>query len=56
MTTILRKVGESICIGENIRVTVLSIKGGQVRIAIDAPVDVVVRRQELYERFKPEHE
>jgi carbon storage regulator len=45
-----RKVGQVIVIGDGIRVTVTQIKGDKVRIGIDAPPDVAVDRQEVYER------
>jgi carbon storage regulator len=45
-----RKVGESILIGDNIRVTITQVKGDKVRIGIDAPAAVPVDRQEVHER------
>jgi carbon storage regulator len=50
MLVLTRKVGENIIIGDNIRVTIVSIDGGKVRIGIDAPRDVTVDRQEVHER------
>ncbi len=50
MLILVRGVGETITIGHNIRITVLSIKGAQVRLGIDAPSDVRVLREEIYER------
>jgi len=47
-------VGESIKIGERITVTVLRTKGNQVHIGIDAPRDIAVHREEIYERIKVE--
>ncbi len=47
MLILTRKTGETITIGENIQVKVLSIKGGQVRIGIDAPREVNVNREEV---------
>ena len=47
MLVLTRKLKEQIVLGANIRVTVLAIKGNQVRLGIDAPEDVVIRRQEL---------
>jgi len=52
MLVLTRKVGENIIIGDNIRVTIVSIDGGKVRIGIEAPRDVTVDRQEIYERRK----
>ncbi len=48
MLKLTRKTGESIIIGDDIRVTVLNINGNQVRIGIDAPDDVIILREELY--------
>jgi carbon storage regulator CsrA len=50
MLVLTRKVGESIVIGENIRITVTQINGDKVRIGIDAPRDVIVDRQEVHTR------
>jgi len=47
MLILTRKSGETITIGENIEVKVLSIKGGQVRIGIDAPQSVSITREEV---------
>ena len=49
-----RRVGEKIVIGEDVTVTVLSVKGNQVRIGIDAPRDVTVHREEIYQRILKE--
>jgi len=49
-----RRIGEKVIIGENVKVTVLSVKGNQVRIGIDAPRDVSVNREEVYERILKE--
>jgi carbon storage regulator len=48
-------LGESITIGDNIRVSVLGIRGRQVRIGIDAPSDVVVHREEIYVKIQDEN-
>lgn len=45
-----RRVGETICIGNNIRVTIHAFNGGQVRIGVEAPRDVIVDREEIHER------
>jgi len=50
MLILTRKVGETITIGENIQIQVLSIKGGQVRIGIDAPREIAVNREEIYQK------
>lgn len=52
MLILTRRPGERLCIGENVRVTVLGTKGEQVRLGIDAPRDVPVHRHEVYERIK----
>jgi carbon storage regulator len=51
-----RKVGETLTIGDNIEVTVLEVRGGQVRIGVSAPRDVVVNRKEILNRLNPESE
>jgi len=50
-----RKLGESITIGDDIKVSVLGIHGRQVRIGIDAPLDVVVHREEVYVKIQAEN-
>ena len=50
MLILTRKPGESLIIGEDIKVTIFSVKGNQVRIGIDAPKDVHIVRDELLER------
>jgi carbon storage regulator len=47
-----RRIGETITIGADIAVTVMGVKGKQVRIGIDAPRDVVVHREEIVEKIK----
>ena len=54
MLILTRKVGETLTIGDNIEVTVLEVRGGQVRIGVSAPRDVVVNRKEILNRLKPE--
>jgi carbon storage regulator len=56
MLVLSRKTKESIMIGDDIEVTVLSTTGSQVRIGIAAPSDVAVHREELYKRIKDELE
>jgi carbon storage regulator len=54
MLILTRRVGETIKIGEEISVTVLGVKGNQVRVGISAPKDVAVHREEIFERIKKE--
>ncbi|MDX2467935.1 MAG: carbon storage regulator CsrA [Acidimicrobiia bacterium] len=55
MLVLTRRPGESIVIGENIVITVIEIKGGQVRIGIDAPREIDVYREEIYEQVRQEN-
>ena len=52
MLILTRRVGESVVIGEDVTVTVLGVKGNQVRIGINAPKHVAVHREEIFERIK----
>ena len=54
MLILTRRANESLMIGDDIKITVLGIKGNQVRIGIDAPKDVAVHREEIYQRIKDE--
>jgi len=51
MLTLTRKVGESVCIGDNIKIVVKEVKGKQVRLGVIAPREIYVCREELYERI-----
>ena len=55
MLILTRRVGESVVIGEDVTVTVLGVKGNQVRIGINAPKTVAVHREEIFERIKNVH-
>jgi carbon storage regulator len=54
MLILTRRVGETLVIGDDVTVTVLGIKGNQVRIGVNAPKDVSVHREEIYDRIKRE--
>ena len=54
MLILTRRVGETLMIGNEVTVTVLGVKGNQVRIGVNAPKDVAVHREEIYDRIKEE--
>ena len=54
MLILTRRVGESLMIGDEVNVTVLGIRGNQVRIGVDAPKHVAVHREEIYDRIQQE--
>lgn len=54
MLILTRRAGETVMIGSDVTITVLGVKGNQVRIGINAPRDVAVHREEIYERIKNE--
>ena len=56
MLILTRRAGETLVIGNDINVRILSVKGGQVRIGVDAPKDVPVHREEIYQRIQREKE
>ncbi|OGT43604.1 MAG: carbon storage regulator [Gammaproteobacteria bacterium RIFCSPHIGHO2_12_FULL_40_19] len=54
MLILTRRISESIIIGDDVKITVLGVKGNQVRLGIDAPKNLSVHREEIYERIKHE--
>lgn len=56
MLILTRRVGETVMIGDEVTVTVLGVKGNQVRIGVNAPKHVAVHREEIFERIKREGE
>jgi carbon storage regulator len=54
MLILSRRTGQSVKIGDEVTVTVLGVKGGQVRLGVTAPQNVAVHREEVYERIKAE--
>ena len=55
MLILTRKIGETIAIGDHIRVQVIEIKGRQVRLGIEAPADTTVHREEVYRRIQEQN-
>lgn len=55
MLILTRKIGESITIGEQVKITVLGVFGRQVRLGVDAPPDVLVHREEVYVKIQEEN-
>jgi carbon storage regulator len=56
MLILTRRVGEAVMIGSEVTVTVLGVKGNQVRIGVNAPKDVSVHREEIFDRIKREED
>jgi carbon storage regulator len=56
MLVLTRKAGEGIIIGDDVKITIIEVKGGGIRIGIDAPRDMKVHRQEVYDKIKEENQ
>lgn len=54
MLILTRRIGETLMVGDEVTVTVLGVKGNQVRLGVNAPRDVAVHREEIYQRIQSE--
>lgn len=52
MLILTRKTGESLLVGDDVEITVLSVRGSQVKLGVNAPRDIAVHRQEIYQKIK----
>jgi carbon storage regulator len=55
MLILTRRIGETLMIGDEVTVTVLGVKGNQVRLGVNAPKDVAVHREEIYDKIKQQN-
>jgi carbon storage regulator len=54
MLILTRRVGEALMIGENTKIVVLGVKGSQIRLGINAPKDIMVHREEIFDKIQEE--
>lgn len=55
MLVLSRRLGETLCLGDGIRITILNIQGKQVKIGLDVPPEMIVYREEVYKRVQEEN-